>query len=153
MADSKTSVTFLITIWQRHPLQLHPVPLSRDDPLLFLVPCPSAFLTILHPRPLPLSRDDSLLFLVLYSSPFLGWPTSFPASRGMTSGLLTALCAKEETAYTSTSPFHSFCAHAFASLVFCWILGKQFTQWRTLSRSWPIASALSGSVGDFTGSL
>jgi hypothetical protein len=115
MADSKTSVTFLIALWQRHPLQLHPVPLSRDDSLLFLVPCSSAFLTILHPRPVPLSRNVSLLFLVLYSSPFLGWPTSFPASRGMTSGLLTALCAKEETAYTSTPPFHSFCAHAFAS--------------------------------------
>jgi hypothetical protein len=127
-----------------------PVPLSRDESLLFLVPCSSIFLTIFYPQPVPLPRDDSLLFLILCPSLSLRWPTPFPASRGMTSGLLTALCAKEEAARTSTPPFHSFCGHAFAALVFCWMSVMYSAQWRRLSCPCSIASALTGSGGDFT---
>jgi hypothetical protein len=133
-----------------HIIHPRPVPLSRDDPLLFLVPCSSIFLTIFYPQPVPLPRDDSLLFLILCSSLSLRWPTPFPASRGMTSGLLTALCAKEEAARTSTPPFHSFCAHAFAALVFCRMSVMYSAQWRRLSCPCSIASALTGSGGDFT---
>ena len=55
----------------------------------------------LHPfyPPVPLSRDESLLFLMPCFPPSLSLSTPFPASRGMTSSLLAALRAKRETAY------------------------------------------------------
>jgi hypothetical protein len=134
-----------VTLSQYHTLRL------RQFPFRGMNPCFSSSLAhIFHPRPVPLSRDDSLLFLILCSSLSLRWPTPFPASRGMTSGLLTALCAKEEAARTSTPPFHSFCAHAFAALVSCWTSGMYSAQWRRLSCPCSIASALTGSGGDFT---
>ena len=74
MADSETSVTF--------PPYFQPCTLS-----------------IFHFRPFPLSRDESLLFLMPCFPPSLSLSTPFPASRGMTSSLLAALRAKRETAY------------------------------------------------------
>ena len=74
MADSETSVTF--------PPYFQPCTLS-----------------IFHFRPVPLSRDESLLFLMPCFPPSLSLSTPFPASRGMTSSLLAALRAKRETAY------------------------------------------------------